>query len=232
MRIPACPLIVTLFAVALYLPTAIGQQPGAVNIRPRVATSQPGVPDVRATVDKHRVPLGKEVTFTLSPASVVMNSRYAVTIYFGDGTQQRTRQTQIVHCYCASGNYTYSVLVKSSGPPPTPTPTPSPSPLVPGVKLAAQPTSVTTTQTVNFAAQLSHSYPNIKYRFEFGDGSQTGWQERPQATHTYRSPDTYYTYVDIGAANYGSVKQVGGSERKPIQVTTPSQPPRPQPRGR
>jgi PKD repeat protein len=167
------------------------------------------------------VPLGDLVTFTLTPASVVMNSRYKVTLYFGDGAHQVMRQTELDHLYRKPGDYTYSILVEPSG---SPTPTPTPTPAIPGVKLSATPTSVEINRPVDFAAQLSHSYPNIKYRFGFADGSKTDWRDSPQTTHSYRSPGSYQAYVDIGLGNSGSVKQVGGSPRQAIEVTAP--PPR------
>ena len=94
------------------------QSPGAVNVRPRVTTPQPGIPAVKVTVDRKRVPLGDEVTFTLAPASVVLNPRFIVTLFFGDRNQRRVSQTQIVYRYEATGTYTYSILVKLAAPPP------------------------------------------------------------------------------------------------------------------
>jgi hypothetical protein len=219
MRISACPLLLALFALSS-VPNAMGatlqarvarwpsveaasvsraqkknrpirQAPQTVNVRPRVATSQPGIPTVKATVDRSRVPLGELVTFTLSPASVVLDPRYTVTIFFGDRQQERILQTRINHLYTTSGTFTYSILVKSSERLTT----------VPDVKLLATSTSVKTDGLVNFKAELSHEYPNIKYRFVFGDGSQTDWQDSQLTTHSYRSAGTYRAYVDIGLGN-------------------------------
>lgn len=217
MYLPTRLLITALFALGI-LPAAIGQQPGTVNIRPRVAVMQAGVPPVRVTVDRNRVPLGDEVTFTLAPASIVRNPRFTVTIYFGDGAQQEMRQAEVVHLYRAPGNYTYSVLVKPSPAPPQPTP---PSPRVPSVKLLADPTTVATNSSVSFTAQLSQSYPNLKYRFVFADGAQTDWQDASQTSHRYAAAKTYLAFVDVGEGSGGSVKRIGGSPRQPIQVTAP-----------
>jgi hypothetical protein len=218
MQIRARLLTISLLAVVSCCPTVIGQEPGTVNIRPRVVTAQPGVPSVRVNVDRNRVPLGDEVTFTLAPASLVRNPRFIVTIYFGDGAQEEMHQTEIVHLYTASGNYTYSVLVKPSPPPQDPTSNRTPVPLV---KLIVNPTTVQTRSPVNFTAQLSHNYPNIQYRFVYGDGSQTDWQDAPQTSHGYATAKTYLAYVDIGEGSRGSAKRIGGSQRQPIQVTAP-----------
>ncbi|MDX6577870.1 MAG: hypothetical protein QOE96_3823 [Blastocatellia bacterium] len=194
----------------------IRQSPQSVNVRPRVAASQPGVPAVKVTADRDRVPLGELVTFTLTPANVVTNSSYKVTLYFGDGEHQVMRQTRIAHLYSLPRNYTYSLLVEPSGTPPRP-----PVPAVPGVRLVATPTSVEINRQVGFAAQLSHSYPNLKYRFVLGDGSSTEWQDSPQATHSFRSPGSFQAYVDLGLGNRGVIKQIGGSPRQTINVTAP-----------
>lgn len=195
---------------------AIKQSPGIVNVRPRFTAVQPGVPSVTVTVDRKRVPLGDEVTFTLTPASVVLDPRYIVTIFFGDGTSQRVRQTEIVYLYRATGTYTYSILVKSAGPP---------APDIPRVSLTANPIPVATESPVTFTAQLSHSYPNITYRFVFGDGNESQWQDAPRTTHAYKPAGRYLAYVDIGAISGGGVKPLGGSVRQPIEVISPS--PRP-----
>jgi hypothetical protein len=236
MRISACPLLLALCALASTVPKVagaavetrvtrkpssvshaqkkdrpIGQSPQTVNVRPRVATPQAGIPTVKATADRRRVPLGELVTFTLSPASVVLDLHYTVTIFFGDGQQERTRQTKITHFYFTSGTFTYSILVKSSERTTT----------VPEVKLSASPTSVERDCPVNFKAQLSHDYPNLKFRFVFADGSQTDWQDSQVTTHSYRSPGTYQAYVDIGLGSDRSVKREGGSPRRPIEVNSP-----------
>lgn len=212
MRIPPRLLIVSLL-VALFLPTASGQQPDAVNIRQRVVTSSTDLPTVNVTVDRKRVPVNDKVTFTLSPASVIANQKYTVTLQFGDGTQTQTRATQVIHCYHAPGNYRYSISVTSSDK------ARATSSQIPRVSLSATPTAVSTNQTVVFSAQLSENYPNIKYRFVFADGSQTNWQDSQQTKHEYAVPKKYLAYVDIGEVTGGSVRRLGGSVRKAIEVT-------------
>jgi hypothetical protein len=192
---------------------ALKQSPGTVNLRPRFTLAQPGVPTVKVTVDRKRVPLGDEVTFTLTPASVVLDPRYVVTIYFGDDTSQRVRQTEIVYLYRAAGTYTYSILVKLAEPP---------AQDIPRVSLSAYPTPVAIESPVTFTAQPSNSYPNIRYRFVFGDKNQTQWQDAPQSTHAYESTGRYLAYVDIGTITSGDVKRLGGSVRQPVEVISRS----------
>jgi hypothetical protein len=103
-------------------------------------------------------------------------------------------------------------------------PTPTPLPPVPNVKLLVSPTSVEINRPVGFSAQLSRRYQNLKYRFVFGDGSDTGWQDDARATHSYRTANTFKAYVDIGVVSNGSVKQAGGSARGSINVAGPPRP--------
>ena len=226
MQIRARLLTVSLLAVVSCGATVIGQQPGMVNVRPRVVTAQPGVPSVSVNVDRNRVPLGDEVTFTIAPESesVVRDPQFTVTIYFGDKDyfgnleKQEMHQTEIVHLYTASGNYTYSVLVKPAAPPRDPVSNTTPPPVV---KLIVNPTTVAIKSPVNLTVQPSLNYPNIQYRFVFGDGAQTDWQDAPQTSHSYATTKTYLAYVDIGEGSRGSAKRIGGSQRQPIQVTAP-----------
>lgn len=213
MRNPPRLLIVSLLAAITYLPTAVGQQPGSVNIRQRVVTSAAGLPKVNVTVDRNRVPVGEEVTFTLSPADVVLNPNYIVTLDFGDDDKTEERKTKFVHVYKSPRTYTYFISIRSAG---------KKTPKVPQVFLFATPTAVTTNQTVNFSTQLSDGHRNIKYRFVFADGSQTPWQDATYTKHEYALPKTYPAYVDIGAPDArGVVERIGGSERVAIQVTSP-----------
>jgi hypothetical protein len=92
------------------------------------------------------------------------------------------------------------------------------------VKLSASPTSVEINRPVSFSAQLSRRYQNLKYRFVFGDGSDTGWQDDARATHSYRTANTFKAYVDIGVVSNGSIKQAGGSARQSINVAGPPRP--------
>jgi hypothetical protein len=200
-------LYLSLCVVAFCLPVATAQQQSTLNLKQGINGSEPGAPVVNVTVDRRRVPLGTMVTFTLTPAHVVRNSRYSVTLKFGDGKQQSVRATEISHLYRAVGTYVYSVQVKSIRQPPQ-------------VGLSTGRVPVGPGQPVNFSAQLSWSYPNIQYRFSFGDGIASPWQDDPKATHAYQSEGRYSAYVDIRDA----AQSLGGSTRKEIEVTGTAKP--------
>jgi hypothetical protein len=203
----------SLLFVAVCFPLTLGQQPPMVSLRPGLSASDANVPVVNVIVDRHRVPLGTEVTFTLSPASVINSPLYAVTLNYGDGGRQVVKSTEIVHLYRAVGTYTYSVYVKANGRKPEP-PDNDPTKQIPRVTLHATPVQIEEGNRVSFRAQLSQPYPNIQFRFVYGDGSSTGWQVSPQAQQSYQNAGSYFAYVDIGVNN----QPIGGSQKKTIDV--------------
>jgi len=93
---------------------------------------------------------------------------------------------------------------------------------VPHVTLLVSPGSVAPGRPLRFVAHLSSGYPNIRFRFAFGDGSQSQWQTSTVATHTYQTPGNYLPFVDIGVATDSGVTRLGGSPRARIQVTQTS----------
>ncbi len=215
MQIPRRLLLLSVLAAGLYLQASsfsAAQQPGAVTLRAQTSTTQTAIPQVTATVDRKRVPLGETVTFTLAPAWVLNTSRYRVTLFFGDGSRRIMRQPQTTHLYQATGTYTYSILVE---PAPITYPTPDQAPTV---RLSVSPLSVDTKTVANFAAELSRNAPNTRFMFVFGDGTSTDWQTDAKTTHIYRSPKTYLPYVDIGVAANGSTTRLGGSTRQTVIV--------------
>lgn len=237
MRISGRLLLIGLCAIGLYWSPRVlssAQQGQSVNVRPRTAANQPGMPEVRVTVDRNRVPLGEEVTFTLSPAHVVTDPRYKVTLFFGDQSSRVMSQPKIVHLYRRAATFTYSILVEPASPQPKPTPIPTPKPTptprptptlaIPTAKLSVTPATVKINRPVSLSAQLSRPYPNIRYRFVFGDGTAGGWQTEARATHAYPLPGAYQAYVDLGVSANGSIKQASSSKRESIQVSGPSPP--------
>src|ERR1043165_1976202 len=173
MRYHARFLVVALIALCVQMPATGQQQTPTVNLRPRATVADPNIPSVRVTVDQQRVPLGTQVTFSLSPSSIAGDRRYVVTLYFGDGQQQVMRQAETTHFYQSVGTYTYSVAVKNAAPNP------------PRVDLNATPVPARTGQAVTFTARPSGPYPNLQYRFDYGDGTQSAWHVSAVTEHTY-----------------------------------------------
>jgi hypothetical protein len=93
---------------------------------------------------------------------------------------------------------------------------------VPHVTLSASPTSVAPGRRVRLVAHLASGYPNIRFRFGFGDGTESSWQTSTITTHTYQAPGNYLPYVDIGVATGAGVTRLGGSPRARIHVTQTS----------
>src|SRR5689334_17539148 len=199
-------LLVALLALLVRLPVGAQQQTPTVTLQPRATVSDPNVPSVHVTVDQQRVPLGTQVTFSLSPSSIAGDRRYVVTLYFGDGQRQEMHQTATTHLYQSVGTYTYSVAVKNAAVNP------------PQVDLNATPVPAGTGQTITFIARPSGPYPNLQYRFDYGDGIQSNWQVNPVTEHSYSRPGNYSAFVDIG----NGAQRIGGSLRKQITITSPA----------
>jgi PKD repeat protein len=184
-----------------------------VNIRPAVGSPKRGVP-VEVVVDKKRVGVLERINFTLVPKNRVTNPRF--TVSFGDGNEVQTNRTQLDHQYQRAGHYdVFAWMIPDRGSAADTNSVPQP---VPGVSLSATPTDVNPGRPVTFGAQLSFPYPNIKYRFGFGDSELTAWQDSAQTERPYNSQGTYLAYVDIGVGTGGAVKQIGRSARVSIQV--------------
>jgi hypothetical protein len=193
------------------------QDPNTVSIQ--TAGGRRGL--VIVVVEKTPVRVGELVRFTLSPANLVTNPKLNVTVDFGDGTIVRARQPYLTHRYRATGHYKVYASVVS----PEIQGGDDPRRVVPRVTLIARPNQVTAGERVNFNAQLASSYPGIKYRFSFGDGAQTDWQDSAATSHMYAARGNYLSYVDLGLGNGLGIRQVGGSPRQAIVVRDRTLPP-------
>lgn len=200
---------------------ATAAQSGSVSLHPGVSSSA-NAPTVKVTVDQQRVPVGTQVTFTLSPASVVSDPLYTVTLFFGDGQEQLMKKAQTVHVYSAVGNYTYSILVKRSdgtNQPPARVMLTARSPIEEG-------------EAVDFSASVSPPRVNLQYRFMFGDGESSGWQAAAQSNHVYRARGVYLARVEVGTSGralaVSALRQVKVTPPPSVSVSlvvTPPQPP-------
>lgn len=190
----------------LFCASVTAAQARFVNLRPGSISAGSNVPVVKVSVDRQRVPVGMQVAFTVTPASIVTNPLYSVTLYFGDGQQQVLKQAETVHPYGAVGTYTYSILVKQKDPP--------------RVTLSATPPLIEEGHPTNFAAQLSGTHPYAEYRFVFGDGESSPWQASPNVSHAYPRRGVYLAHVEVGTK--GAIFAKGGPTE--VQVTQPTQP--------
>lgn len=206
-------LLLLTLGVVFNLTTVIAQQPSEVNIQTTGARAADGT-YVVVSVDRPRVRVNELVIFTLTPADVVRSSKYNVTVDFGDGTRRQVRGTQVRHKYAATGHYKVFASVSGGGPSNSQNDKFTP---VPRVSLSANPNRIVVGKSVDFRAQLSSSYQGLMFRFSFGDGTSTDWQNNAQTSHTYRSAGTYLPYVDIGSGG----RQLGGSVRQQVVVTLP-----------
>jgi len=202
-------LVIILIACSFPL-TAVGQQPQSVVLQPgSTSSSNANVPQVHVSADQQRVPLGTLVNFTLSPATLANDRRYVVTLLFGDGQRQVMRKAQITHLYQAVGTYTYSVAVTQSQ-------NNNANDKIPSVGLTASPQDARAGEVVKLTALPSGPYPNLQYRFFYGDGSASSWQSSANSDHLYQRAGNYFAYVDIG----NGTQRLGGSARKQIAISS------------
>lgn len=103
--------------------------------------------------------------------------------------------------------------------PPTPTPSGSPTPNILGsVYLSASPSTVPVGARVTFTARTNSRDPNIWYRFVFGDGQSTNWQQGSQTQYTYLKAGSYTARAEARRAQMGSVPTTVSSQYIRIQV--------------
>ena len=195
----------------------VQQTPDSVSIQPS-SGKRPGRKPVTVYVDRSRVRVGEAVRFTLRPPALTNNSNPTISVDFGDGTGYQTRQNEVSHRYTRTGHYKVYASVADTGNGTTGDPLQQP---VPRVTLSVNPTQALANSRVSFTAQLSFNYPGVKYRFNFGDGSQTDWQDSAFATHSYATAGSYSAYVDLGLSEKGIWRQSGGSARKSVVVSSP-----------
>ena len=209
-------LIVAALAILASVPAvpigpALAQDANPVFIRASAPRTRSGRVPVNVKVSKSRVRVGEWVMVNLTPPAGVERPLFRVN--FGDGREDLTRNRQIDHKYGRVGHYDVRAWVEAESPRLRP---------VPRVFLSVAPNATPVGKPVAFSAQLAGSYPGIKYRFVFGDRSQTAWLDQPQTTHAYALADTFNAYVDIGAEEDGIFKVVGRSGRELVRVNDQS----------
>jgi hypothetical protein len=73
------------------------------------------------------------------------------------------------------------------------------------VSLSAQPDSVEVGKPISLTATSVPANPNFRYRFIFGDGTQTDWQDSSNVSHTYSVVRAYYPRVEVAFRRRESV---------------------------
>jgi cytochrome c len=120
---------------------------------------------------------------------------------FGDGGRSFLQNPS--HTYATNGNYTATVTVTDSrGATATDTMVVTVGNRAPTVDLQATPTSGPRQLEVAFTAVGSDPDGDaLQYRFDFGEGSPTGWRNRPTANHRYRRVGIYTATVTVRDAD-------------------------------
>ena len=107
---------------------------------------------------------------------------------------------------------------------PTPSSTPSPNPSSDSVRVETtlQVSRVAVAGVpVIFVAGRSSDPERTRYRFDFGDGSSTGWQPSNQATHTYSTTGSYRAHVIIQTTTISGLLNAPDTVRAAVSVLSP-----------
>lgn len=86
------------------------------------------------------------------------------------------------------------------------------------MRLTANPTPVPRGQSVSFDARASSTNSSVRYRFVFGDGSSSGWQNSARTTHEYAKAGNYRASVNLGLMRSGKIRALSNDSQR-IQVT-------------
>ncbi|MEK6571104.1 MAG: hypothetical protein AABZ61_07025, partial [Bacteroidota bacterium] len=175
------------------------------RFRERLPVQQPHVgARVFLEADRNAVQIAEVVRFVLSPTSAVVNSPFRFSFNYGDEIQEvkPRNQFEVFHQYRAVGSYTVSVSVQVPEAleifEPTPVVDNTVTIQVDSVSLNVDRDEVEAGSPVTFETNFRHSNPNIQFRFIFGDGESSSWQDLQTAPHAYSAPGTYWAYAEIG----------------------------------
>ena len=193
----------------------------------QVPQQPPAPPPVQISFDRNPVRVGEDSIVTLQPADVVANSPYLFTVNYDDGTPGEQFRGSLVHQYRDTGAHRVSVVVStvpgSEVFVPMPVVTNNDAAVtVVDIDLSATPTSPRAGERVRLTTQFQSSDPNIRYRFNFGDGSSSNWSTTPQASYTYSAAGKFPAYAEVGrsstGAPEGAVVSITQSSATPILV--------------
>jgi hypothetical protein len=188
--------------------------------------SQPQAQRLNLSAERNTLQIGEEVSFILTPANLITNSHLKFTFNFGDGVVQDIEpgRSDIAHYYKKADHYRVSVEIfpsvgnKLSGPTPVEV-------KVIGFSLIASPMKVEVGQEVVFQTNPVSKDQKIRYMFDFGDSTKTGWQSESQTRHIYLHDGEYSVTLHIGRArDDGSVESLDKVTTKPVTVTPPKKP--------
>jgi hypothetical protein len=169
----------------------------------QVPQQPPAPPSVQISFDRNPVRVGEDSIVTLQPADVVANSAYLFTVNYDDGTPGEQFRGSLVHQYRDAGAHRVSVVVStvpgSEVFDPMPFVTNNDAAVtVVNIELSATPTSSSAGDAVTFATQFQSSDPNIRYRFNFGNGSSSDWSTTPQTSYSYPAAGQFRASAEVG----------------------------------
>jgi len=188
---------------------------------------QQQAPMITLIADRNPVQIREQVKFTLLPEDITGRSNFTYTINFGDETQavKENGKSYFLHEYRSVGPFTVSVSIDI--PPgieifdPTPVMANEITLQVENVSLFVEPTNVEVGQTVSFETKFNSIDKNLRYNFDFGDNSTSGWLTDQNTTHTYSQSGTYFASAEINGLDGNSLYPIATTSEIQINVKSP-----------
>jgi hypothetical protein len=167
----------------------------ALLVQAAVSLSQTPATQLQLMTDRTRIKAGERVRVSIVPSKVAQQYSFAVGFQDGPVEVLPLGQNEIEHDYLVPGTYTVSVIPRPSDEAVLRAPDFSSSRIivhVDGAPMIAEPESLKAGEPVKFTIDIaSPKGSKTQFRFNFGDGSSTGWREDRQITYTYTQPEVY-----------------------------------------
>ena len=172
--------------------------------RTRVRDPQPTPPQARIVANKSNpIQLGESVEFRLEPEGLVARSHYTYEVDYGDGEKETiSRNLQFVqHRYKSAGLYRVSVnVLPVAGLRPAP-PIGSITVQVVRMRFSVTPQGTEMGVPVLLKASSAAKDRNLRYRFIYGDGTQSSWQDSDETQHVYSVDGNFTARAEIAFAD-------------------------------
>ena len=191
-----------LIGAALLITTSTGWP----QTRRTTIIQQPAPPEAKIVANKKNpVQLGELIEFRLQPEGLVAKSHYTYEVDYGDGTRETIdRNLQFVqHRYKSAKQFQVSVfpVLPPAGAPTFVDPIDSIMVEVVRMRFSVNPSRTEVGVPVSLKARSVAKDSNLRYRFSYGDGSQSDWLDRDAIDHVYSDAGDYTATAEIAFAD-------------------------------
>ena len=213
---------VTLIGSALLITTSTGWP----QTKSTISLQQPAPPETRIVANKKNpVQLGELIEFRLQPEGLVAKSHFTFEVDYGDGTRETIpRNLQFVqHRYKSAKQFQVSVnVLPLAGVPTFGEALDSTMVEVVRMRLSVTPSRTEVGVPVLLKAASVSTDSNLRYRFSYGDGSQSDWLDRDEMGHVYSDAGDYTATAEIASADTLNTLDSVSSEVITVKAVAPS----------